>query len=261
MLDRDSPTARSGNSLIHEDDGELTLHFNLPTIQSRMLKAEPERLVLDYTRTMMGFLLLQPKPQRIVMVGLGGGSLAKYCWRKLPDCDFIAIELSAEVIALRDKFKIPPDGPRFRILCGDGADYMRDDNAPADVLLIDGFEPDGQPARLCSTAFYDDCFDKLNVGGVLVVNLCADDTGYGSYIGRIGDSFAGKCLVVDAEDGDNKIVFAQKGNTFPPGLNELAERLRILEAVHAVDLDKTAQGMLQQAKKRRWGRREGKRKK
>lgn len=256
MLDQDTPTDDDAESLIHEDDSELTLHFNLPTIQSRMRKAEPERLVLDYTRTMMGFLLLQPKPKRIVMIGLGGGSLAKYCWHKLPDCDFTAIELSADVIALRDRFRIPPDGPRFRVLCGDGADYMRNDGEMADVLLIDGFDEDGQPARLCSTAFYDDCYDKLNGGGVLVVNLCADDTGCGSYIGRIRDSFAEKCVVVDAEDGDNKIVFAQKGNAFPPSLNELAERLRILEAVHAVDLDKTAQGMLRRVGRRRWGRRE-----
>ncbi|MBV5333937.1 transferase, partial [bacterium] len=67
-----------------------------------MLKAEPEKLLLDYTQTMMGFLLFQPTPQRMAMIGLGGGSLAKYCRRTLPTVDFTAIELSAEVIALRE---------------------------------------------------------------------------------------------------------------------------------------------------------------
>ena len=70
--------------LVHEKDGELSLHFGFPTIQSRMLKADPEHLVLDYTRTMMGFLLFQPKPVRIAMIGLGGGSLAKYCTDDFP---------------------------------------------------------------------------------------------------------------------------------------------------------------------------------
>lgn len=248
------PIPAEQSPLICEDDGELSLHFNFPTIQSRMRKAAPERLVLDYTRTMMGFLLLQPSPQRIAMIGLGGGSLAKYCRLKLPDADFTAIELSAEVIALRDEFEIPPDGPRFRIVCDDGADYVRSAAERSDVLLVDGFDCGGQPEQLCSAAFYDYCYGKLNEGGILVVNLCADDTGYGSYVGRIRDSFAEKIIVVEADEGENKIVFAQKGGAFPPTFEQLAERLRKLEAVHPVDLDRTAQKMLQPGRKRSSGR-------
>lgn len=247
-------TTNCENPLIHEDDGEVSLHFNFPTIQSRMRKAEPARLLLDYTRTMMGFLLLQPKPQRIAMIGLGGGSLAKYCRAKLPDADFTAIELSAEVIALRDEFEIPPDGPLFRVICGDGAAYVRGDAEASDILLIDGFHAGGQPEQLCSAAFYDCCYDKLKEGGVLVVNLCADDTGYGSYVGRIRDSFAEKIVVVEADEGENKIVFAQKSSIFPPGFNEISERLRTLEATHPVDLDRTAQKILHPGKKRGSGR-------
>ena len=247
-------TTNSESPLIYENNGEVSLHFNFPTIQSRMQKAAPERLLLDYTRTMMGFLLLQPKPQRITMIGLGGGSLAKYCRLRLPDADFTAVEISAEVIALRDEFEIPPDGPRFRILCCDGAEHVRHHAAASDVLLIDGFDAGGQPEQLCSAAFYDDCHENLNEGGVLVVNLCADDTGYGSYVGRIRDSFAERIFVVEADEGENKIVFAQKGGAFPPGFIELAERLRRLEATHSVDLDITAQKMLQPARKRSSGR-------
>lgn len=251
-----SPTANATEKpFLHEEDGELSLHFNFPTIQSRMLKASPERLVLDYTRSMMGFLLFAPQPARIAMIGLGGGSLAKYCRIKLPDTDFTAVELSPEVIALRENFGIPPDGPRFRVLCADGADFVREEGAPFDVLLVDGFDAGGQPARLCSAAFYDDCRARLNDGGVLVVNLCADDTGYGSYVGRIRDSFAEKVVVIEAEERDNKIVFARKGGAFPPNFSELTERLRALELTHPVGLAETAQKILQGERKRGVGRR------
>ena len=253
-MNANNPVGTNEKPLIHEGDGEVSLHFNFPTIQSRMIRAEPARLLLDYTRTMMGFLLLQPKPKRIAMIGLGGGSLAKYCRAKLPDADFTAIELSAEVIALRNEFEIPPDGPLFRVICGDGAAYVRGDAEPSDILLIDGFHAEGQPEQLCSTAFYDYCYSKLNEGGVLVVNLCADDTGYGSYVGRIRDSFAERIVVIEAEEGENKIVFAQKGGIFPPGFSEISERLRSLEATHPVDLDRTAQKMLNPVKKRSSGK-------
>lgn len=241
--------------ILYEEDGELSLHFNFPTIQSRMLKSAPDQLMLDYTRTMMGFLLFQPHPKRIAMIGLGGGSLAKYCRRKLPEADFTAVELNPEVIALRQEFGIPPDGPLFRVLCADGADYVRGEAESLDVLLVDGFDADGQPAQLCSAVFYDNCFAMLREGGVLVVNLCAGDTGYGSYVSRICAAFADKAVVVEAEERDNKIIFARKDGVFPPSFTELAERLRVLEAAHPIALDKTAQKILQLGQGRNSGRR------
>ncbi len=243
--------SESDSPLLYEEEGELSLHFNLPTIQSRMLVSNPGKLILDYTQTMMGFLLFQPKPERIAMIGLGGGSLAKYCRWKLPEADFTAIELSPEVIALRDRFGIPPDGPQFRVVCANGADYVRSQTTPLDVLLVDGFDAGGQPDELCSAAFYDACHAALRECGILVVNLCADDPGYSSYLSRIAGSFAERMVVVEADEGDNQIVFACKGNGFPPTLSVLAERLGKLEAAHPVGLDRTAQHILQYGKPRR----------
>ena len=123
--------------LLHEENGELSLHFGFPTIQSRMLKSDPKRLVLDYTRTMMGFLLFLPNPERVAMIGLGGGSLAKYCNQNLPGTDFTSIELSPNVIALRNSFGIPADSSHFRIICADGAEHVRSETDAYDVLLVD----------------------------------------------------------------------------------------------------------------------------
>ena len=251
MLNEECDTPASDAPLLREENGELSLHFGFPTIQSRMLMADPDRLQLDYTRTMMGFLLFQPAPQRIAMIGLGGGSLAKYCRRRLPNAEFTAIEISPDVVALRQTFAIPDDDERFRVVCADGADYVRRYSNAFDVLLVDGFDRDGQPAQLCSAAFYDACQLALRPDGVLVVNLCADDTGYGSYVARICDSFFGKAVVVEAEDGDNKIVFAHKSNAFPPTLATLSARLRSLEAQHPVELERTAQKILARERTRR----------
>ena len=240
--------------VVHEEKGELSLHFGFPTIQSRMLKADPARLVLDYTRTMMGFLLFQPRPERIAMIGLGGGSLAKYCYLKLPDGDFTAIEISPEVIALRKAFAIPEDDSRFRIICADGAEFIRGEIESFDVLLLDGFDSGGQPDQLCTATFYDHCHAALRTGGIFVANLCADDPACSSHIARIDDSFYGKTLVVEADEGENKIVFSCKGESFPPTLKELTERLRALEAAHPVELDRTAQKILRRKQARSGGR-------
>jgi len=152
-------------AVVREEDGTLWLDFDDGAVQSRMLRADPARLVLEYTRRMMGFLLLHPAPERIAMIGLGGGSLAKYCAATLPEVDFTAVEIAPDVIALREAFGIPPDGPRFRIFCEDGAEFVRRDGPAVDVLIVDAFDRTGQPESLCSAAFYDYCHDRLAPGG------------------------------------------------------------------------------------------------
>ena len=87
------------------------------------------------------------------MIGLGGGSLAKACYRCLPDCDITVVEIDPKVIALRDAFHVPPDDARFRIVCADGVDYVALAAGSPDVLLLDGFDARGLPDALSEPVF------------------------------------------------------------------------------------------------------------
>jgi spermidine synthase len=75
------------------------------------------------------------------------------------------------VIALRNQFSIPPDNEHFKVICANGADYVRNHTEKVDALLIDGFKLNGQPESLSSADFYNNCYAKLNDGGVMAVNL------------------------------------------------------------------------------------------
>ena len=236
--------AGTGHPVVRDDAGALCLEFADGAVQSRTTPAEPMRLLLEYTRLMMGFLLLHPAPTRIAMIGLGGGSLAKYCWSKLPEADVTAIEISPEVIALRDVFGIPPDGGRFRVRCEDGAAFVRRDAASLDVLLVDGFDRQGQPAQLCNAAFYDACRERLAAGGVLVVNLHSNEVLHDGCVERIRQSFAGRIAVVRADESENTVVFAGTDARVPPTFGEVVERLRALEAAHSVGLGDTGRKIL-----------------
>lgn len=237
--------------VLHEGKRDITMLFDFDATQSRMRKAEPDKLVLGYTRTMMGFLLFQPKPQRIAMIGLGGGSLAKYCLRHLPDTHFTAVEINPGVIALRDKFEIPPDNHNFKVICGDGADYVRDHAESVDVLVVDGFDRSGQPGQLCSAVFYDHCYARLRDGGVLAVNLWDGDEQFDTYTARIRDSFEDQVVIVDTEEQGNNIVFACKGKNFPPAPDVLNGRIQALSPAHAVTLKAGARKIVDGLKRRK----------
>jgi len=239
-----------GRPYVVETDGMRALHFEALTVQSQMRLDDPGTLEIDYTRAMMGFLLFNPEPCDIVMIGLGGGSLAKYCLRTLPEVRFTAVEIDPDVIALRDAFGIPPDGERFRVVCADGADYVRRREHAPDVLLIDGFDRGGQPDCLCSAGFYDDCHTMLADGGVMAVNLWSGDRRYGLYASRIRDSFEDRFVAIGAEHDSNRIAFACKGRGFPPRRRQLLERARMLATHHPIGIMSTAQRIQQRLERR-----------
>jgi spermidine synthase len=212
---------------VYEDGDSVTLQFQIGEVQSQMLASDPNFLVLSYTRTMMAFMLFNKEPKRIAMIGLGGGSMPKWCYHELPKTDITVIEINQMVISLREQFYIPADDDRFRVICGDGADYVADTTDLPEVLLVDGFDVHGQPPQLCTQKFYDDCYRALGSEGLLVVNLCSHMDQ--QMIARIRTSFDDRVLVVVPEDGENKIIFAVKGErlwiTDEP-TDELVKRLR-----------------------------------
>lgn len=206
-------TAAHVKPFVYESLSTKALHFSICEIQSRMKIQDPHALDLEYTRTMMGFLLFHPQPQSIAMIGLGGGSLAKFCFRHLKQVRIQVVEINPHVIALRDEFHVPPNDERFTVVRGDGAQFVRLSASRFDVLMVDGFDPHGLPSGLSSQRFYEDCFDVLLPGGIMVANLHYGHARYGIHLERIRRSFSDAMLVVDDSELSNSIVFAFKGQT------------------------------------------------
>lgn len=191
-----------------ETDAAISLHFTDGEMQSRMWKREPDALVFEYTRLMMGFLLFIPAVRDIAMIGLGGGSLAKFCYRYLPRARIDVVEVNPHVIALRDTFRVPPDDRRFAIHADDGVRFVREKQRHYDALLVDGYDAAGMPARLRAPAFVADCRAALRPDGLLVINLNSDDVNAARLVATVRAAFGECVLVVDDAAGGNRIVFA-----------------------------------------------------
>lgn len=189
---------------------DKSLHFSFAAIQSRMDLKQPELLTLDYTRTMMGFLLFQPQPRAIAMIGLGGGSMARFILKHLPESSLKVVEINPAVLELREEFLIPGDGERFRVRLGDGADFVRSPPRLFDVLLVDGFDVGGQPPELASAEFYADCAAALRPDGVLAVNLSPGYIGFERQVEDLGAAFDGHLLLIPDRDCSNTIAFASR---------------------------------------------------
>lgn len=201
-----------------------SLEFAPGDMQSEMSLSRPTALVLEYTRAMMGFVLFEPRPRHIVMVGLGGGSLAKFCYRVFPHARITVIELRADVIALRTEFCIPPDDARFRVIHADAIDYLAAAPATADVLVLDGFDIHGLPPALGTASFYATCRRALVDGGVLVTNIFNYDPHWQAMLKRLDATFDGDVCWFDDIAGNNHVIYALYNGS--PSTRHRLQRIR-----------------------------------
>lgn len=238
------------------DDGKSRfLYFNVRLMQSEMSLKAPDELALRYTQKMMASLLFMPRPRRIVLIGLGGGSLIKFCYARLPGTQLTAVELNPEVIAFRDVFRIPTDDARLQILQGDGAEYLANADKGIDILLVDAFDKTGFAPALANREFFDDAFAKLSGNGVLVVNLAGEKESYAGLIGESMAVFDDQVIVVPVPDDGNHVLYAFKERYFEPRWRWLHNYAKELRARFGLDFP-TFVTKLERASKLGFARRE-----
>jgi spermidine synthase len=221
---------------VSERDGVRFLHLGSDTVQSAMRVKAPNELELAYTRAMMGFLLFHPEPRNILMIGLGGGSVTKFVYHRLPSAQTHVVEINPQVVAAaRSHFFVPEADQRLQIEIGDGVDYVRNHSDICDVLMVDGYDDRSLAEALASQSFYDDCAAALTPDGVLVVNLWGSDKMFDVYFRRIEASFNGLVLSMPTGRMSNIVVFGFKRSPGNPCWQELKERARSLEAEYGLE--------------------------
>ena len=178
------------------EDGEVRfLHLGSEWIQGSMLLDKPFDIELDYVQRMMAWLLwLEPDSvgqRRALQLGLGSAALTKFCFKKLR-MDTTAIEINPQVLlACRQWFKLPPDGPRLRVLL---ADAEREIQAPQhqggyDAVQVDLYDHEAAAPVLDSPEFYAHCRQLLSDEGCMTVNLFGRQASYPASLQRICEAF------------------------------------------------------------------------
>lgn len=224
--------AGSGDLLdLSEKDGVRSLHLGDEQVQSAMRLASPDDLELGYTRAMMAFLLFLAQPRDILMVGLGGGSIAKFVHTRMPELRSTAVEILPEVVAAaRCFFRLPPDDERLRVVVAEGGAYVAEHPGNCDALLLDGFSEGVHPESLATAAFFEAARAALRERGVLSVNYIEQDRGFEASLTRMEAAFGGHVVLLPAEQQGNVIAFGLKGLPARLRWEDLRERAEALEA-------------------------------
>lgn len=233
-----------------EESGVRFLHFGSEWVQGAMRVARPYALELEYTREMMACVLLRNEPgwpTRVLQVGLGAGSLAKFWHRYFPETGQTIVEINSAVVAMAyQSFKLPRDDARIDIHTADGVVWMSESKQKFDCIMVDGYDQHARFGALGTAAFYQDCRARLSKRGLLVLNLFGRSRGYRQQLDSLREVFNGRVLALSpidsapgASDGGNAIVFAAVGDAMAIDALTLRESAARLEKATGLKLART----------------------
>ena len=251
-LDYNVPMQRYDGLLVHrtqdewgaievvEDTLHRSLHFGTEPKQSSMRLDDPLALVLSYTRAMTAALLFVTQVRRVLLIGLGGGSLAKFVLHHFPGCHLDVVEFRPHVHSVARQWFALPDDPRMTLHFGDGGEFMheadREHYDDYDLILVDAFEAMGIAGSVCSSVFFDACRERLSNTGMMAINLWSRDrVSLDHILHYLADSFSGEMLRLPVGGKENVIALAGNLPGMKKRLKQLGDRAEGLEREMAVE--------------------------
>ncbi|MEP7209097.1 MAG: fused MFS/spermidine synthase [Casimicrobiaceae bacterium] len=164
------------NIVVYDEDGMRCMKFSRAATagrQSCQLQRNPHELVFDYTRMMMGALYVEPAPRRVLILGLGGGTLPR-AMASLPSVtDVDVVEIDPAVTRVAQRYFGFEAGTRVRVHEGDGRVFVKRalrEGRRYDLVMLDAFDHEYIPEHLLTREFLSEVKRLLPDGGVLAAN-------------------------------------------------------------------------------------------
>ncbi len=145
------------------------------TFHAVMWKAEPTFLALPYSQVMMGVLPILDQPTRGLILGHGGGSLAKWLAEHWPELELDVVEMDPSVVQAAEQYfdYIPP--PNHHVVVQDARMFLRTNPAQYDVVWVDVFARHLIPFHVTTQEFFEELRSHVTRDGAIAVNLASSN--------------------------------------------------------------------------------------
>ncbi len=217
---------------LSEQDGVRYLHFGSEWVQGAMQVRRPDRIVLDYVRQMMAWMLFLQAPREILQLGLGAGALARFCLKHLPDSAVTTVEISGQVIRAAERwFALPAGHPRLRVFEDDAQAHLMGPGVAGrfGVVQVDLYDMHARGPVLDSVRFYRSCRRALSDTGICTVNLFGEHASFERNLRHLDAAFGGRLLLLPPGAAGNRVVLAFQGPPLRVDWRQLDERAALLE--------------------------------
>jgi spermidine synthase len=227
------------------DDGPVRhLHLGTEWIQGSMYLEDPLGLVHEYVQRMMAWLLfVEPdtvKDRHAMQLGLGAGSLTKFCAKELR-MQTTAIELNPQVlVACRGWFKLPADHAQMQVVLADAAQEILNPKwwGTVDALQVDLYDHEAATPVLDSLPFYNHCRRLLSPDGCMTVNLFGRASSFERSVEKISAAFGKQAVWAFRPTREGNTVVMAQCTLSRPKRDALMLRANAIEARWGLPADK-----------------------
>jgi spermidine synthase len=151
--------------------------------------SDPDDLPLRYAQVMTIATIYPEQPRRILMLGLGGGSISGYLGRFMPEAAITTVEIDPGVITAAKTYFGLRETERMRYRAGDGRVFLNRSNELYDLILLDAYRGGYVPFHLLTREFYTLVKQRLAPGGAAAFNVHDGSKLYASTVKTLGDVF------------------------------------------------------------------------
>ncbi len=156
--------------VVVEDAVARYLRFDR-SIQSGMYLQDPFDSPFLYPAYTHVGLIFRPQAKKVLVVGLGGGSIPRRFWRDYPEMAVQVAELDPKVVEVAERFFGVRQDPRLHIVSDDGRLYLRKTAQRYDIMILDAYFSESIPFHLTTREFLQLAKSRLAPGGVVVSNI------------------------------------------------------------------------------------------
>jgi len=171
---------------------ELTMSFQLKGwdyTESVTDLRDPDALVLRYSQVMTIATIYPGELKKVLMLGLGGGSISTYLGRFMPDVAIDTVEIDRKVIDVAKQYFGLRETERIRYLDGDGRVFLNRNRGLYDLILLDAYRGGFVPFHLLTKEFYTLVKQRLTPGGAVASNVHDGTKLYHSTVKTLGEVF------------------------------------------------------------------------
>ena len=163
--------------VVKQDGNVICLQFDVRRNlrnQTCMNQRRPKEMVFAYTKMSMATLLFTPEPKKILVVGLGGGTLPMAFADLVKEVEIDSIEIDPAVVKIAEKYFGYQSTKNVRVHEQDARVWVKRTRLRGqqqyDVIILDAFNGEYIPEHLMTVEFFDDLRALLAPGGTLAAN-------------------------------------------------------------------------------------------
>jgi len=204
------------NILVTEDSQRRCLRFTITSTigqnQSCQYLDRPEEFVFPYARMTLSSLLLQDNPERILIVGLGGGTLSAAYSSLFPNAEIVISEIDDAVFRVaRDYFDFQ-ETEQVKVLVGDARVHVKRAGLRGekfDLVILDAFNGEYIPEHLMTAEFLEEVKALLPENGMVVANTFSTSRLYAAESNTYREVF-GEFYNIRMSGTGNRVIVASR---------------------------------------------------